>query len=97
MDIDEQSKGVRVYWPDKMTVGVERNVYYDKMVTSVSRLEGEEEGIIEPKTDLPNERPPHQFPQRTLSLHLPIFLALCQPLNLMVKLPNAFANPVNVS
>ena len=96
MGIDEQSKGVQVYWPDKTTVGVERNVYYDKMVASVSHLKGEE-GIIELKTDLPMKRPPHWFPQRTLSLHLPVFLALCQPLNLMFKLPNTFANPVNVS
>ena len=54
MGIDEQSKGVRVYWPDKMTVGVERNVYYDKLIASVSRLEGEEEGVVKTKTNLLN-------------------------------------------
>ena len=54
MGIDEQSKGVRVYWPDKMTVGVERNVYYDKLIVSVSCLKGEEEGVVEMKTNLPN-------------------------------------------
>ena len=57
MGIDEQSKGIRIYWPDKMTVGIERNVYYDKSTASVSRIEGEE-GIIEMKTDLPNSMNP---------------------------------------
>ena len=51
----EQSKGVRVYWPDRLTVGVERNVYYNKTIASVSHLEGEEESIIETKTDLPKD------------------------------------------
>ena len=57
MGIDEQSKGIRIYWPDKMTVGIEHNVYYDKSTASVSRIEGEE-GIIEMKTDLPNSTNP---------------------------------------
>ena len=57
MGIDEQSKGVHVYWPDKTTVGVERNVYY-RSIASVSRLEGEEGGIIETKTDSSREIPP---------------------------------------
>ena len=57
MGIDEQSKGVRIYWPDKMTVGVERNVYYNKTVASVSRLEGEE-GIVKTKNDSPNATKP---------------------------------------
>ena len=26
---DNLSKGVRVYWPDKKTISVERNIYYD--------------------------------------------------------------------
>ena len=64
MGIDEQSKGVQVYWPDKTTVGVKRNVYYDKTITSVSHLKGEEEGIIEPKTDLPNEKTPTPVPSK---------------------------------
>ena len=37
MSIDEQSKGVRIYWPDTQTVGVERNVYVDKTGASASR------------------------------------------------------------
>ena len=60
MGIDEQSKGKCVYWPDKMTVGVEHNVYYDKTIASVSQFEGEESGIVKPKTDLPNI--PKPFP-----------------------------------
>ena len=54
MGIDEQSKGVHVYWPDRMTVGV------DKTIASVSQFEGEESGIVKPKTDLPNI--PKPFP-----------------------------------
>ena len=57
MGTDEQSKGVCVYWPDKTTVGVERNVYYDKTKASASRLEGEEGGIVEMKADLPKDEP----------------------------------------
>src|SRR6202044_3154905 len=41
MGVDEQSKGMQVYWPDKMTIGIEQNVYYDKSIASVPRLEGE--------------------------------------------------------
>ena len=41
MGINEQSKGVCVYWPDKKNVTVERNVYYDQMYTSVSHFKGE--------------------------------------------------------
>ena len=52
MGIDEQSKGVCVYWPDKLTVGIERNIYY-KMIVSVSHLEGEDITVIEMRTDLP--------------------------------------------
>ena len=54
MGIDEQSKGVRIYWPDTRTVGVERNVYVDKTGASASRLEGEEwDGFNETNTDTP--------------------------------------------
>ena len=42
MGIDEKSKGVRIYWPDKKTVSVERNVYVDRTGASNSRLEGED-------------------------------------------------------
>lgn len=29
--VDDESKGVRVYWPDTKTVSVERNVYFDPL------------------------------------------------------------------
>lgn len=51
--IDENSKGFRVYWPDKKTVSVERNVYFNKAGLSDSRLEGEDWEIIETKSDEP--------------------------------------------
>ena len=55
MGVAEDSKGIRVYWPDKKTVTTERNIYYDKTGSSVSRLEGEEwDGFVETKTDKPN-------------------------------------------
>jgi hypothetical protein len=58
LGVDENSKGVRVYWPDKTNVTVERNVYYDPTCSSVSRLEGEEwDGFIQVETK-PNS--PHK-------------------------------------
>ncbi|PPQ83632.1 hypothetical protein CVT26_000950 [Gymnopilus dilepis] len=51
--VDERSKGVRVYWPDSKTVSVERNVYYDNTCSSASRLEGEEDIVVETKADSP--------------------------------------------
>jgi Reverse transcriptase (RNA-dependent DNA polymerase) len=54
LGIDDRSKGVRIYWPDKQTVTVEHNVYYDP---SASRLEGEDSQVIETKTDLPSAVP----------------------------------------
>ena len=55
MGLDEQSKGVQIYWPDKRNVGVERNVYVDKTGASASRLEGEEwDGFVETNTDTPS-------------------------------------------
>ena len=54
MGLDEKSKGVRIYWPDSRTVGVERNVYVDKTGASASRLEGEEwDGFGETNTNAP--------------------------------------------
>ncbi len=60
MGIDEQSKGARVYWPDKHNVTIERNIYYDETCTSVSRFEGEDwDGFveIETKPDSPDSNP----------------------------------------
>jgi len=54
MGIDENSKGIHVYWPDKRNVTVERNVYVDKTGASNSRLEGEDwDGFIKTKLDEP--------------------------------------------
>jgi len=51
--IDERGKWARVYWPDKMTVTVERNIYFNKSAASVSHAEGEERHIFETETDTP--------------------------------------------
>ena len=53
MGVSDESKGIRVYWPDKKTVSTERNVYFDKTQSSVSRLEGEEWQFVETKPDNP--------------------------------------------
>ena len=53
LGIDNESKGVRVYWPETKTVTVERNVYYDN--SSVSRLEEEQEPVRITKTDVKDE------------------------------------------
>lgn len=39
--VDEESKGAHVYWKDTCTVTVEQNIYFDRTLTSVSQLEGE--------------------------------------------------------
>ena len=39
LGVDDESKGVRVYWPDTKTITVERNTYYDN--SSTYHLEGE--------------------------------------------------------
>ncbi len=51
MGFDEQSKGFRIYWPDKRCVSVERNVYYDNTASPTSRLEGESLDGTETKAD----------------------------------------------
>ena len=52
LGVDEESKGVRVYWPDMRGVAVERNVYYDN--TSACRSEGEQDiEIVETQADEP--------------------------------------------
>ena len=42
---------MRVYWPDKKSVTVEQNVYYDRM--SASRPKGEIDGLIGTKANAP--------------------------------------------
>jgi len=55
LGIDEESKGIRVWWPDTKTVGVERNVYYDNSCSSASHFEGENDGreFVETRADEP--------------------------------------------
>jgi hypothetical protein len=55
--VDEQSKGVRVYWPDKQSVSVERNVYYTPCTLSASRNEGEDDMAVIPQVDAPVQAP----------------------------------------
>ena len=51
MGVDEQSKGIWIYWLDKKPVHVEWNVHYRKMDGSASRLEEEINGIIKMKAN----------------------------------------------
>src|SRR6266540_6098574 len=84
LGIDEESKGVRVWWPDTKTVGFERNVYYDNSRSSDSRSEGEDNGrskreltnLLYPKITSPlttQNKKPHpklRLPSRQ-SMYLP--------------------------
>ena len=40
MGVSDESKGARIYWPDKKTVSTERNIYFDKTNLSLSHLKG---------------------------------------------------------
>lgn len=51
MGIDEQSKGVRIYWPDTKSITVKCNVYFND--SSASHNEGEQDNVVITKTDLP--------------------------------------------
>ena len=52
MGVDDTSKGVRIYWPDKQNIMVEQNVYYDKTGASASHFEGEDwDDFVEMKVD----------------------------------------------
>ena len=57
LGFDEKSNGVRVYWPDKQTVSIERNIYFDKTIASVQRLEGEDWEFVKSQTDLKSNTP----------------------------------------
>ena len=50
MGVDDESKGVWIYWPDTKTITVERNIYYNDL--SVSHSKGEQDTLVVPKTDL---------------------------------------------
>ena len=55
MGIDEESKGVRVYWPNMKMITVEWNTYYDN--SSTSNLKGEDVHITEMTPDAPDTQP----------------------------------------
>ena len=57
LGFDEKSNGVRVYWPDKQTVSIERNIYFDKTIASVQQLEGEDWEFVKSQTDLKSNTP----------------------------------------
>ncbi len=75
LGIDEESKGVRVWWPDTKTVGIEHNIYYDNSCSSDSCYEGEDDGRVETRTDkpfisqdhFPADNPEQKTPSKTLS------------------------------
>jgi hypothetical protein len=65
MGLDEKSKGVYIYWPDKWNVTVEQTVYMDKTGASNSCFEGEEwDGFIKTKLNEPVQNPaaPPSYP-----------------------------------
>src|SRR6266704_4960871 len=51
LGVDEQSKGMQVYWSGKQSVTVKRNVYYNPTALSISRNEGEEDEVVISKID----------------------------------------------
>ena len=56
LGVDDESKGVRIYWPDTKLVTVERNVYYDN--SSARHLEEEMEiGLVKTTADSPEKAP----------------------------------------
>lgn len=76
LGVDEQSKGVRIYWPDTKLITIERNVYFDD--SSVSRNEGEHEEVVITKNDLldttniveaPTAQPEPQDDQSKAEIH----------------------------
>ena len=75
LGIDEESKGVRVWWPDTKTIGIERNIHYDNSHSSGSRSEGEDDGRVETRTDepfvpkdhFPTDNPEQKTPSETPS------------------------------
>lgn len=65
LDLDEKSKGMRIYWPETKTVSVKQNIYIDK--SSVSHLKEEEEDrAIEMNPDLPANPQKSTFSTNTL-------------------------------
>jgi hypothetical protein len=56
LGIDERSKGYRIYWPERQTVTVERNVHFNNSNSSAPRLEGEDWQVTETVTDSPSSQ-----------------------------------------
>lgn len=65
--VDDQSKGVWVYWPKTQTVSVEQNVYYNKTRRSADVLEGEDWQAIEIPADPPSQEIPPNPDKETIS------------------------------
>src|SRR5271169_450533 len=74
LGISDESKGVRIYWPDKKNVTTKRNVYFDKTSSSVSRLKGEEWKFVKTKPDEPLDEPknpPNPLPPAEITPSIP--------------------------
>jgi hypothetical protein len=71
LGLDDKSNGAHIYWPDKQTVSVERNTYFDKTNASVQRLEGEDWQFVKSPTDLPLKTPILQPPEEPESISTP--------------------------
>ena len=56
LGVDDESKEVRIYWPDTKLVTVKRNVYYNNL--SARHLEEEMEiGLVKTTADSPEKAP----------------------------------------
>ncbi|KAF8800889.1 hypothetical protein BYT27DRAFT_7104503, partial [Phlegmacium glaucopus] len=87
LGIDEESKGVRVYWPDTKTVTVERNVTYNN--SSVERFEEEQVTLEQNKTvdDLPFENPENLPDEEDLPIEDTPELPDAEALNKRIRKP----------
>jgi len=80
LGVDEQSKGARVYWPDKRSVTVERNVYYGPLDLSTMRNEGEDDIPAIPQINVPGpSNTPQNPPQPRVPTPPPIPEPVDQP------------------
>src|SRR5688572_24065794 len=77
MGIDETSKGCRVYWPDRRTVTVEHNIYFNNVdAASGPGFEGEnEEGgaiPVETRPDAPSNTKSSSISPDTPAIPAPV-------------------------
>ena len=49
LGVDEQSKGLQIYWPDTKSITVKHNIYYDNV--SASHNKGEQDKVVVMKSD----------------------------------------------